>query len=706
MTERIEKLLARTLAGEMWFEPTPTEYDRCDLFLDPREMNAKREYEYILNQNPLIPDEAAFAGIVRFDGTTVGECFHRHGQWTRDVHKYFYLKPIDNLVTHESQHSVGDFGRVLEIGMDGIREIIARSKVAHPGHDEQIVLCAMEKACDTIVGWANRCADFAERRAAQVTNPEYRANLERIARTLRKVPQHPAETFHEALQSLYLCFSFAPDSIGLVDRHLYRFYKKDMEAGILTREEAKAALQELFLMLQAHTKVGNRNFTRGGESHFCIGGYLPDGSDGFTDLSRLVLESLIELPTYIPQVTMRWTKKTPHEALRFAMDCERKDPNKRIAFVNDEPRIRSWMENVGLSYEQAVSYSMTGCNEPALPGGRIEGTSQQNIARSMANTFKKYASELVETATFDAFYAIYERELFADILEMIRLDNALNAVMARDAIMISSIFFAGCIETAKCLNQGGTTLASATLNMIGLVTVIDSLAIVRQFVYDEKRISMKTLVDAVNANWVGYEDLHTEIKRTGKFFGNDDPETNEVARRFTDSLYTFLKDKTNPHGKHFIVGNLIGYNQHNKWFGEKTPATPDGRHDGEIISFGSGQSNGRDRKGLTALLNSVSQCDPHCILTGPSVTNVTLDEQLVRKDENFEKLVYLFEAYFRQGGTHFQLNYVSKDDLLSAQQEPDKYRSLRVRVSGFSDYFVNLNSDLQNEIITRTEKLG
>ena len=131
-------------------------------------------------------------------------------------------------------------------------------------------------------------------------------------------------------------------------------------------------------------------------------------------------------------------------------------------------------------------------------------------------------------------------------------------------------------------------------------------------------------------------------------------------------------------------------------------ATPDGRLSGQAISFGIGQSGGRDRKGLTALLSSISKIDPQAVLTGPSVTNILIDENLVKNDDSFEKLLLLLEAYFKNGGTHFQLTYVSKEDLLRAKETPECYRNLRVRVSGFSDYFVNLNDALQDEIIKRT----
>lgn len=239
---------------------------------------------------------------------------------------------------------------------------------------------------------------------------------------------------------------------------------------------------------------------------------------------------------------------------------------------------------------------------------------------------------------------------------------------------------------------------------MGIVTVIDSLAIIKQFVFEEKIVSMKELVGALKANWEGFEELHHLIMSKGKFFGNDDDISNSTAALFADSVYKYLKGKKSDLGYNFLIGNLIGYNQHHKWFGEATKATPDGRYDGDMISYGISQNENKDKKGLTALLSSVAKLNSHLIFCGSTVTNVLVDETLVKNDANFDKLVKVFESYFKMGGLHYQLNYISKEDLKNAKITPDKYKGLRVRVSGFSDYFVLLNEDLQDEIITRTEK--
>jgi formate C-acetyltransferase len=215
---------------------------------------------------------------------------------------------------------------------------------------------------------------------------------------------------------------------------------------------------------------------------------------------------------------------------------------------------------------------------------------------------------------------------------------------------------------------------------------------------------MAELIKALQMNWDGYEDLRTMIMKKGDFFGNDTERSNYVAQRLYQSLYEFLKDKTNLFGYHWLVGDLLGYNVHHKWFGKKTLATPDGRYAGDMLKFGLGQSEGKDRNGLSALLNSISKIDPNGIGCGSTVTNISLDEQLIKNDDYFEKTVDTFETYFKNGGVHFQLNYVSKEDLICAKKSPDEYKNLRVRVSGFSDYFVKLNEAIQDNVISRTEK--
>lgn len=705
MTERIKKLTELTLSGQMYADTVKTTYDEADLLLPRQQMESKRVCEYILNQEPKLTEYSCLTGFFNFDGSVVGDAFRRGGhKATQEAFKLFYLKPIDNLSTMEWQHATADYTKVLNKGIRGIIYDIEESLTCHNEPEQVEFLLALKRVATALIAWAHKCSERALTLSLTTQNEEYRNNLKKLSEALFRVPENAPETFYEAVLCIYLCFSADPDSVGTLDRYLYPFYKRDIKNGTLTKEEAAEYLQELFLMLQAATRITSSNFTRGGESHFCVGGYLPNGEDGFTELSRLIVESMIDLPTYIPQVTLRWTKKTPREVFRFMLDCERKDPHKRIAFQNDEKRIKCYTEICGIPFERAVGYTTVGCNEPAFLGAITGSNSKINFLRSMETVFHKKSKLIENNASFDDFFDIFKKELFSDLERAYEYDNFYNKQRAQDINYISSLVFNDCIENAKSLTQGGGNTVTASPMCLGITNVIDSLCVVKQFVFDEKLFPMSELIAALKADWQGYEDMRMLILKKGKFFGNDDDTSNYIAQKLYRELYDFLKDKTNLYGYHWLIGDLLGYNIHHKWFGEKTLATPDGRYNGDMLKFGLGQSEGRDREGLSALLNSIAKVDPNGIGCGSTVTNITLDEQLIKNDDNFEKTVDLLLTYFQNGGVHFQLTYVSKDDLICAKETPDEYKHLRVRVTGFSDYFVKLNEAIQDDIIARTEQ--
>lgn len=703
MNQRIKELVELTLNGDMYAHTTMTEYDREDLFLNRQLMESKRLCEYILNQEPVISEFSKMTGFFNCDGSIVGDAFRRSGhKYTNEVMSNFYLKNIDNLSTMEWQHATADYKKVLEKGIKGIIEEIDESLKAHNETEQIEFLNAIKNVANALIGWAYKCSDKALELSKTVENTEYKKNLEVLSKALLNVPENKPSSFYEAVLMIYICFSADPDSVGTLDRYLRPFYESDIKNGVITRDEAKEYLQELFLMLQAATPIDSRNFTRGGESHFCIGGYLPDGSDGYCDLSKLILESLLELPTYIPQVTLRWTKKTPKEVFKFALDCERKDPHKRIAFQNDEKRMKCYTEICGFPFENAVNYTTVGCNEPAFLGAINGSNSKVNFAHSIETVFHKKSNEIANVKSFEEFYNIFLKELCSDLNIAYEYDDKYNKERAKDINYLSSLFFQGTIEKAKSLTQGSVDFAIASPMCIGITNVIDSLIIVKQFVFDENIISMGELISAVGANWQGYEDLRTLIINKGDFFGNDTERSNYVAQKLYQSLYEFLKDKTNLFGYHWLIGDLLGYNEHHKWFGDNTKATPDGRYNGDMLKFGLGQSEGKDQNGLTALFNSIAKLDPNGIGCGSTVTNFMIDEQLILNDENFEKTVDMLLTYFKNGGVHFQLTYVSREDLINAKVAPEDYKNLRVRVTGFSDYFVKLQDSIQDDIILRT----
>lgn len=706
MNERIKRLTELTLSGDMYVNSVKTEFDREDLLLSEGEMKVKRICEYIVNQEPKITKYSKLTGFFKFDGSVVGDAFSRSGhKATLEVMNLFYLKSVDNLSTMEWQHATGDYGRVLNGGINGIIAEIEKSLAVHNKPEEIEFLNGLKEIAKAMITWAEKCSDEVLKFSESVEEAEYKDNLKKLAAALLNVPENKPNNFYEAVLTIYTCFSLDPDSVGTLDRYLMPFYEKDIKMGLITRNEAKEYLQELFLMLQAKSPLSG-NFTRGGESHFCIGGYLPNGEDGFNEVSELIVESLLELPIFCPEITLRWTKKTPRNVLKFVMDCERKDKFKRFAFTNDEKRIKCYTEICGFPYERAVNYTMVGCNEPAFLGAITGSNSKGNLVRCVETLFHDKYESIKNAESFDEFYKVFEKELLSDIDKIYEYDNKYNLARARDINYATCLIFNDCIENAKSLTQGGGDVVIASPMLLGITNVIDSLIVVKQFVFDRQAVTMTELINAVRANWCGFEELRGRILKTGKFFGNDDDTSNYVAQRVYESFYNHLKGKKNIFGYQWLIGDLLGYNEHHRWFGEKTKATPDGRYAGDLIKFGIGQSEGRDREGLTALLNSIAKLDPYGISCGSTVTNISLDEQLVKNDDYFEKTVDMFEAYFKNGGIHFQLTYVSKDDLIAAKNDPEKYKNLRVRVTGFSDYFVRLQDSVQEDIIERTTHNG
>lgn len=701
MNERIEHLLNKTLKGEMYVHPIKTEYDRMDLILSEQEKDVKRICEYILNQKPLLTKYSAFTGFFIFDGSVVGDVFQRSGhRKMREFFKNFYCKHIDNLSSMDWQHGTADYRKVLSVGIIGILKEIEQSIAKHTEADKISFLVSLKKIAETFILWLQKCSVVVSEYSKTVEETDYRKNLEKLSVALLNISQNAPSDFYEAVLTIYVCFSMNPDSFGTLDRYLSKFYFSDIEKGVLTKEEAKIYLQELFLMVQAYTPVESSHFTKGGQSHFCIGGRDENGKDCYNEVSKLIVDSLMELDTHIPQVSLRWTNDTPREVLKYLLDCERNDKNKRIAFTNDDKRIEAYTKICGFPYKEAINYTLVGCNEPSMLGGLSASSSHANLAHSIEWVMHNRKDEILKTETFEDFYVIFKDQLYKDLDKIYYYDDVFNQQRSKDINYVSCLFSNGCIENGKSITQGGVNYAVSTVMYLGNITVIDSLAIIKQFVFDEKTVKMSELVQALETNWESSQELRMRILKYGCFFGNDDETSNYVAKLFYDTLYEYIKDKKTVFGYPVLLGDHTGYGLHFKWFGDETKATPDGRFAGDHLSYGIFQKDGKERNGLTALMNAITKFDEHGI-SSATVTNFTLDNSYVANEEYFEKTVDMLETYFKNGGIHFQLNHVNKEELLKAKATPEKFSNLKVRVTGYSEYFTHLNDAIQDSIIRR-----
>lgn len=701
MNERIEKLTKLTLDGKMYVKAVKTNFDRLDLFLSDEEKDVKRICEYILNQQPLMTKYSRLTGLFRFNGSVTGDIFTRIGhKKTDETLDAFYCKSIDNLTSMDWQHGASDYRKVLSSGIVGIISDIDKSISNHTEQNKIDFLKRLKKIAETFILWIKKCAALVSEYSKNIEELDYRKNLEKLSRALLNISENAPRNFYEAVLTIYVCFSMNPDSFGTLDRYLSDFYFNDISDGTLTKEEAKAYLQELFLMVQAYTHKDSENFTKGGQSHFCVSGRDENGGDCYNQVSQLIIESLMELDTHIPEVSLRWTNDTPREVFKHILKCEKNDKNKRIAFTNDDRRLEAYTKICGFPYKEAINYTLAGCNEPAVLGGMCASTSHANLAHSIEYVMHCRSEEIAEAKNFEEFYEIFKDQLYKDLDKIYYYDDLYNLQRAKDINYVSCLFLNGCIENGKSITQGGVNYAISNIMFLGNVTVIDSLAIIKQFVFDEKSVTMPELIDALKSNWAGYENLKMSISKQGKFFGNDDNTSNYTAKLLYDTLFKYIKNKKTVFGYPALIGDHTGYQLHFKWFGEGTKATPDGRSNGEPLSYGISQDNCRLKNGLTALMNSISKFDTNGI-SSATVTNFTLDKIYVEDKNYFEKTVDMLEMYFKNGGIQFQLNYTSQDELLKAKVAPEKYKNLKVRVTGYSDYFTNLNGAIQDSIIKR-----
>ena len=285
---------------------------------------------------------------------------------------------------------------------------------------------------------------------------------------------------------------------------------------------------------------------------------------------------------------------------------------------------------------------------------------------------------------------------------MIYYNDLFDNICMKDCNVLSAFMMNGTIEEGRSHTQGGGEKRFGGITALGTTNVIDSLSIIKQFVFDEKRTSMAHLIEVMKSNWEADMDLHTEIMKEGKFFGNGYEQADRVARRFTTKLYDITKNRHLIRGTKIVFGNLEGYHPHTAYFGGMMPATPDGRYDGEALTVGTSQTKGRDREGTMALLKSIATYDPCCVVTGAVVTNVMFDKAIITDDNKFEAVCKMIETYFKMGGLHLQLNFTSREELLKAKAAPEEYKNLKVRVSGYSANFVTLHDKIQDDIITRT----
>jgi len=592
--------------------------------------------------------------------------------------------------------------------------------------DKNEQLQAMDIACDAAILFARRHADLAETMASAEPDPKRRKELLHIAEICRKIPARRPETFHEALQMYWFVHlgtitelnGWDAMSPGHLDQHLYPFYKKDLADTRLDRDKAKELICCLWIKINNHTappKVGVTAKESGTYNDFTqinLGGLNIQGADASNEVSYICLEVSDELHLLQPQPSVHISHQTPNRFLKAASRVIRKGYGYPSVFNTDAVIMEQ--VRVGKSVEDAREGGTSGCIETGAFGKEAYIlTGYLNVPKILEVTLNNGRDQLTgemitietgdpETFTnFEELYAAFSKQLEYVVSLKIGVNNYIERMYAKySPAPFLSVVIHDCIENGRDYYNGGPRYNTNYIQCCGIGTVTDSLSAIKTHVFQEDTLSMDTLISALENNFQNDETLRLKLWNKTPFYGNDDDRADDIMKHVYASLYDHIDGKANTKGTVYHL-NMLSTTCH-VYFGSMLGASANGRFAHLPESDGTSPSHGADRNGPTAVIKSLSKMDQ--LKSGGTLLNQRFLPSVLASEQDLEKLGGLVRTYFTLGGHHIQFNVVDTATLRKAQQHPDEYKNLLVRVAGYSDYFVDLDKEHQEEIISRTEQ--
>jgi len=626
-------------------------------------------------------------------------------------------------------HLIPNYAKVMKMGMRGLAEeyqALLNGELT-PNHREFVE--ALILSCETARDVGLRYSEKARELADKQQDSKRKKELLRIAEICSRVPWEAPTSFWEALQSLWIVhmlvmaaesYPGAGLSHGRWDQYMHPFYKKDIEDGTLTRNEAKELLQCYWIK---HNYVydfqGRLGINQGINSSFgqliTLSGCGPNGEDLTNDLTWLALEVIEEINLFEPKPNIRLHRNTPQDFLIRVAEIVSRAQGSPFLLNFDEHSIDGLVWQ-GVPREIAWDYGVVGCLENTMQGNDRSDTVDVNInlakavelalndGRDMTSgiQFGPKTGDPSSFKTFDVFMSAIKEQLQALVELLVNAGNMADTLRAKyQPVPYLSALMDECAVNGKDINEGGTTWNFNTMEGMGIATLADSVAAVKKMVFDEKRVSMKELLLAIESNYEGYEELRQLLRSKTPKFGNDDDYADNIAQELSVFWAKEAFKHENPYtGRRYRAGYL-------SWnyfipLAPLTAATPDGRRRGEFLSGGVGAVQGMDAKGPTASIRSVGKLSLETVPNGASHT-ITISPSMVKTPEHIEKLAALLRAYNEVGGTALQINVIDAKTLRDAQKHPEVYSNLMVRVTGYNAFFTQVGRELQEEIITRTE---
>jgi len=700
----------------------------------PIEQNWKSVHRLVQGEGKsLLNDQerAELEEIVQYwDGKTVSDRRKKLFTGSPDLEKYWKYEGT-MLWSQWSDQGVPNYEKVLKIGVNGIiREAEAKleeidSTIPADYPQQKQFLQAVIISLEAVRKWAARYADLARILAGQEENGERKQQLEKIAGVCDWVPANPARTLQEALQS-FVFTHLVRDQIEFItlgcgirfDKVMNPYYLKDLEEERVTREEALEMVKHTRLHLEELGQMYSPTLTQvyGGVQvlqSLVIGGVDAQGQDVTNEMSYLLLDSVTEMPTLQPSIALRVHDRTPKGILMKAIDVIKTGVG-YPSLQNDKvliPLMMKW----DCPLEDARNYTISGCVYLDVEGKNIlrRNSTYYSLPRCLwwalhqgihPETGEQFGAATPDPVTFESIEDVMDAYLeqvrfFMD--KQIKVENVTRSVYGEYFPRpFASALTDGCIERGQDLRswsyQGRVESFAVA---VGPTNVADSLAAIKKVVFDDKRISMRELIDVLNRNWEGHEDLRQAMLAAPKF-GNDDDYVDRIANEVQCRTEAVVEQFSDIYGSRFhLDGSAVSATY---GLSLDTPATPDGRRSGEGFADGSlSPVPGMDVRGPTAVLKSCSKID-----TLNSYNHLLNQKFLPRflEGENKEIFYNYIRSWADLGISHVQFNVVDRDTLLDAQQNPEKHRNLVVRVAGYSAYFVDLSKGLQDHIIERTEQ--
>jgi len=611
------------------------------------------------------------------------------------------LKSIPPYPGGDSGHFHPDFEKLFRLGIGGIREEIQERMAASTTEDKRIFYQACDMAIQGISKYALRVSEECEKAASSAEDEAEATHWREMAQICQAVSASPPSTFHEAIELMFIAIIslwFGEDhgltTPGRMDQTLRPFYEADLVAGRITEDDALELICCLYIQLNMILGLGSAESVM-------VGGRDKDGNDVTNDLTYLCLQARLATKLSYPTVGLAWHEGTPPELMDFACRMLKTgvgDP----ALFNDE-LISQGLRDHGVSEADSYNYMNSTCVEIKVVGASNMWVTAPyfNCPQSLLDAMRGVADgSIPEPDTFDELNKLVRERMAATIRSAA---EGLHQVWQRRAetgcFPLASCLISDCLERGLDFDRGGARYNWVENSFVGLGNLSDSLATIRELVYNLGELSLNDLWDILQKDYEGHEDLRWRILNRIPKYGNNDDSVDALAVEWAEFLES--STESNVVGLHPYVPGFFCWVMH-EGMGSQTGATPDGRKATFPLADGAGAVQGREKNGPTASVLSTTKWD-HKKALGGLVHNVKFSKNSLRTEDDLAALGDLMATYLRRGGFEIQVNVVSAEELLDAQEHPENYPDLLIRVAGYSDYFVHLNPNMQAEVIARTE---